>query len=595
MIFIFSGQAVAQSDEENTSCIGRRDLLQMVHAPVSDPNSTTLMDLMDSKGYQLGSDTVFLHDTINGIILNYRCQIYYSYADGEPRKAVYICESEEGLSNVIIYFTNLNKMCGAALTNEFYESGYMYDGRRNVYTGRDAFENHSGIYEAEYRKTGGQASLVMRYQDEIDDYVSREADLRRSHVYALIQIADSLAQKNLYSRAFFSIDTLIGYYRPMDGELGKKRTELENRQREYFYMHVVESVNTNRDFPAAVSWCDSLLGVDSENDSIKSIRQVLVDQTMDNYQRYSKLMPDVYDTVVSHLEELLNNEIEKNRTSRMQSLTYEFVFNTTQENLSHGNVTLDVERKFLQSRLRSFERASELQIQIDSLARWSIIKPIYRYGININTKERLAGQIEWQFGEVEVGGYLENENRGMKKYTDSIDWLYFRNADPSSGGKTRMKLPYSRDYTFGITRKHYKDSVYIDVSLMDFKTSTPLSWMPSLLIPGLGTEMQGYTSSVSARSIPFFLFGGLSVVGFVLKSQDYIRTDWSESGGEFWHYKNFDNILAYGGGIIAGSIYITDLVQSIKATVVNMSRSKKLREDLRKREISVRKDRILIH
>ena len=80
-----------------------------------------------------------------------------------------------------------------------------------------------------------------------------------------------------------------------------------------------------------------------------------------------------------------------------------------------------------------------------------------------------------------------------------------------------------------------------------------------------------------------------------MKSQDYIRTDWSESGGEFWHYKNFDNILAYGGGIIAGSIYITDLVQSIKATVVNMSRSKKLREDLRKREISVRKDRILIH
>ncbi len=591
LILSFAAMSHGQEAADDSLCVDRRDLLQMIHAPVSDPNNTTLMDLMDAKGFQLGSNTMQRHDTVDGIPLSYRCQVWYANASGQMIPAVYVCESEQGLSNMIILNLDYSRECTMALTNAFHESGYMYDGRRNVYTGRDAWEKHSGLYEAEYAETDKDRLLTMRFQSEIATYVKKQAEYRKKVVEEKLNRADQLVSLHKFQAAITTLDTLFRWYEPMDDDLYNKLMYIKREQVTYYKQELTRSVNEQGDMHAGIAWCDSLAAVDASDDSILLVRQVLEDQANNIYPKYSTFMPISYRTVVTRLEDIINKEIRANRTTKAQSLNFEFTFLTTWENRSHGNIQVNVERGFLQSRSKERNRNSILQSLVDSLAALPVIQPVYRYGININTSERLAGRIDWVLSELKIDGSAD-VRPDMKMYVDTIEARYFTNNDPTAVGKNRMKLPYRRDYTFGITRKQYAGNTYTDVSLLGFKTSGPLSWMPSLIIPGLGTKNQGRISSAAARAIPFFIFGGLSAAGFVLKGKDYERNPWGT--GSFWTFEHFDEILAYGGMAIAGTIYLTDLVQSIKATIVNRSRSKKLRNDLKNNVIDVRMDEIHI-
>ncbi|MBP3762582.1 MAG: hypothetical protein J6I49_01735 [Bacteroidales bacterium] len=578
---------------EDDWCIDRPDLLQMIHAPLSDPNNTTLIDMMDAKGFQLGSDVVHRIDTVSGIALSYRCQVWYANVSGQLMPAVYVGESEQGLPNVIILNLDYSRECTSQLTNAFHESGYMYDGRRNVYTGRDAYEKHSGLYEAEYIEDADGRRLAVRFESDIAAYVKKESDRRKALVENRLHRADELAKSHRYHLAFTTLDTLFGWYEPMDEHLYQARQDIERMQVAHYRAELKRAVNADGDLEAGIRWCDSLARVNAADDSIGLVRQVLVEQTQGRYPKYSTFMPQNYRSVVDRLNDIINKEIHDNRLPKAQSMNFEFNFITTHENRSNGSIQISMERSFLQSRSKEKSRNEELQTLVDNLAALDLIEPVSRYGITINTREQLSGRIEWQQSEVTLKGDELANRKDLKIYVDSIDNRYFTNSDPTAVGKNRMRLPYRRDYTFGITRKQYDGSLYTDVTLTKFKTSGPLAWMPSLLIPGLGTKKQGRISTVSARAIPFFLFAGMSAAGFVLKSQDYERTEWGD--GPFWKHKNFDNALAFGGLAVSGTIYLTDLIESINATVVNRSRSKKLRQELRSHNIDVRIDEIQIH
>lgn len=592
LIFPLGSTVYAQDEEVQNTCIDRRDLLQMIHAPISDPNSTILMDLMDTKGFQLGSDNMKRYDTIGGIPLSYRCEVWYANTNGQLVPAVYTCESEQGLSNLIIVNLDYSKECTSMLTTAFHEGGYMYDGRRNVYTGRDAFDKHAGLYEAQYSDQGGQRLLAMRFQSELDIYVKKQAEIRTKHITELIARADRLTDDNKHVQALRTLDTLYGWYEPMDEMLYNKSLEIERARAAYYRQQLTAAINQRSDLEAGIAWCDSLIMVKADDDSVPLVRQMLVDQKENKLPKYSTFMPQNHRMTLDALERLINTEIAENRMDKAQSMNFEFTFLTTFENRSHGTIQLNVERSFLQSRSKERNRIAELQLQMDSLAASPLIEPVFRYGININTKESLSGRVDWIMNEVTVKGKDIEKQRELKPFIDSINNRYFTNADPTAVGKNRLKMPYRRDYTFGITRKQYNGANFNDVQLTKFKTSGPLSWMPSLLIPGLGTKNQGRISSASARAIPFFLFAGLSAAGLYLKNQDYERTEWGT--GAFWKHENFDNILFYGGLSIAGTIYVVDLVQSIQSTIINRSRSKKLRKDLSKRDIDIRIDEIHI-
>ncbi len=572
----------AQEGTDSVRCLNRSDLLQMIHLPVSDLNNTELIDLMDEKGYQQGTDIVQEYDTIDGIALGYRGHVYYDIEDGHLEPTVYIFESRDGLSNVIRLNLRRDSECTLLLSNSFHEGGYMYDGRRGVYTGRDGVGKHHGVYEAEFREIGTRVLLTVRFESERIAHAKQEKGRKTEKISGVLQRTDRLMEYNLYHRAYALLDSVTGLYGPLDTELKAKRAIVRAAHMDYAYNRMKSAINEEHDVAAGLAWCDTLMTLTPDNDTVMRMRQVLQGQYEGFSQSYATLQPGPYAEVLAELDRVVNREIRMYPMDKKQVLKMHFSFNTTHENNSRAMADLDVNLGFLASKAKVKQRVTDLQRQFDSIAALPVIAPVFLNGINVNTEHSLSAEVEWLYGEVKVNSRNEKANPEVYRYVNSIVDRYFTDQTAVAVGKKGVRMPYRRDYKFGITRKRYLDSTYTDVSLVDFKTSGVLSWMPSLILPGTGTKSQGAINNAAARAIPFLLMAGLSATGFVLMGQNFDRTPWSDGGFEFWKHEGLDKILAFGCGGIAATIYTVDLVQSIRATVVNRKRSKQLRQDLKK-------------
>lgn len=568
---------LAQEDMSIEHCISREDLLKMVHYPVSDPNSTELLDLLDAKGYQCGLDVRFFADTIESIVMEYKCQVYYDKVDGRLVPTVYVYEAKDSLPNIIVLQLNHDRECAAKLISEFVETGYLYDGQAGSYSGRDGFGSKNGIYDVSCSADNGV--LTFRYKSAIDEYVNGQIGIRTAKVNRLKRSAEHHSDNFHFYRAYSFIDSAIGVYPPLDEMLYELRKDILSAHRNYYFDNLREAVNKRGDFAGGISWCDSLIVLTPDDDSVIQIRNVLEDQSIGKTQLYSIFSPDSYWQTIHSLDTILNQEIRQNRFIKHQTLQLDFSFSTTNENNSSGAVHLNTYRLFLQSHKSEKERNLQLQLLIDELASSDLIQPIYNYGIAINTHETLNATVDCYYKEIELDerSVLTEE---QQSFMDTIEKRFFIIPDPARPGQTLKRIPYHREYIFGITSKLYDGKTYTDVYLHDFTTSNVFSWMPSLIIPGLGTTMQGYRSSVASRAFPFFLFGGLAITGYLLEHNGKQKTPWNESG-QVWEHKNFGNALMIGCGVIAVSIYVTDLIQSVNATIQNIKRSKQLRHAMR--------------
>ena len=590
-LLLMQSQMSAQDSVNTNHCLTRADLLQLVHLPVSDPNSTDLMDMLDAKGYLFGSNITTMRDTVENIVMEYDCHVYYDNIAGRLVPTVHILESKDGLPNVIILNLTNNRDCANQLANDFHLGGYLYDGQRSLYSGRDGLENQMGTYEATYND-GAEIKIIFRKQNEIEKYVRQQIQMRTAKVDQMMRNARMQATNQNFYKAYQYVDSAMGIYTPMDSSLTELRGQIRETHISKHLMSLREAVNQKKDFSEGIAMCDSLLALIPDNDSILRIRQELTNQQSGQRQKYSLMAPDSFKQVTEDLESMLNWEIRQNLDKKKQTIDLLFEFNTTTENLSSGKITLDTDRGFFQSKSKERARNQYLQAHVDSLASSNLIHPVYEYGIIVNTHETLDAKIEWRYNSLDITSN-DKASPEMQSYIDTIVNNYFKVHDPSRTDSVLTRMPYLREYTFGITRKQCNGNTFSDVSLTDFSTSSIFSWLPSLIIPGLGTVTQGYRTSVSSRALPFFLFGGLAVAGYFIENNGKEKTSWDD-GGEFWNHKNFGNILLYSGATIAATIYITDLVQSIKATFTNRSRSKELRNELKKGPITIKMEDIHI-
>lgn len=570
---------LSQETEDTLShCFSRSELLQIVHMPVSDPNSTELLDLLDAKGYQCGLDVLQRSDTVESIVMEYKCQVYYDKVDGRLLPVVFVYESRDSLPNIVVLRILNNDSCALQLSSDLLEAGYLYDGQSHIYSGRDGSGKQNGIYEAAY-SDGSGVIVTFREQSAINNYVRKQIEQRTYRVGSLKKSAIHHARNNSFYKAYTCLDSAIGIYPPLDEELVGIRAQILDEHKGYFFVRLKESVNQRGNYADGIAWSDSLLTLLPANDSILQIRRVLEDQMVGKSQKYSSFNPEAYNQIVQLVDSIVNLEIRSHHEYKHQTLDLAFTFATTTENNSFGSVQLNTYRSFIQSKSKERQRIQYLQLLIDSIASSDIIQPIYNYEIAINTNEVLNAKIDWFYKELELDERMKLSDE-EQSFMDSIEKHFFYIPDPARPGQTLKRVPYHRECVFGITTKLYNGNTYTDVSLIDFTTSDIFSWAPSLIIPGLGTASQGYRSSVSSRAIPFFLFGGLAIAGYFLENNGKQKIPWDESG-PVWEHVNFGKGLMIGGGFIAVSIYITDLVQSVVATVQNIKRSKMLRKTMR--------------
>lgn len=579
-------------------CLTVVDLENMLHLSYDE-----IVELLYNKGFLEGSgdDEPVRFDTIDGVVMSYSLRTFNSKESRYSGLQIYF--SKNGLGNIIHLI--LKPVNNCSLYNEFTDQEYTrtddnLGSNESNLRGNKFWDTLLVRYEVYYYEDEEEMRIRMHDERAVEEYVEAEIGRRKARVNAAIRLSATLSGENRYMKAQAVLDSVMGVYSPLDSALAEQKRAVLHHYENYFKMKLKEAVNIHLDARLGVAYCDSLLSLNPGDDSIKNVRTLLLAQSDNNFQPYSRFDKETYDTVVNQLVRLVNKDIRENRLEDLQHMKLNFTIHTSLTNESHGSIKLMSETFNKQMQNSFTARTNYLQGQVDLIASNPNILPVNRYGITIVTDEQINADIKWRY-RLERATGKERASQGVVihsiAFVDTINSHYFTKYDTilkrtgEQEVKSVLRKPTKTRYVFGVTDKTCNGTKYSDVSLVDFKTSSAVSWMPSLVIPGLGTYIQERRSSVASRAIPFFLFSAIAVAGFAWENGGGKNIERPEFGDittmRIWEYKNFGYIVGTGAAVIAGSIYLTELIQGITTSVRNLKRSKHLREELAKRPIEL--------
>ena len=577
-----------QTEEEENHCFTLDNILLMVnHHPDSD---SAVFYTVRGKGYQWSTDSISGEFTCNNITLQYKSvNVFYDNVNWNT-PAVVILASLDGLCNIVKM--KLSKsLCPNSMRAEFDNNNFYPSNGGQNYQGHSMVDGKPNYYEVDYYEDSTSVELTIRNKGEIDEYTKKLAKSMENAVYAKMETANKLCSAKQFNDAYLVIDSAMGFYAPMDSSLFDLRTKIRNNQIHFLYEKLSEAVNQSNNISEGISLCNEILALDNQNDSVNEIRRVLIGTKKKEYQPYSKLNPLGYNSVIASLENILNQEIVSNPSTQKQTILLDFTLQTDQANKSFGTIQINMFEpdgftQIDQSKLEA--RSSKLSRYVNSIAVGPLITPITQYGLTVSTHQKISCSVEWKCQDKivkMVRGQKIASNNVLKPYIDSINYIYLKNISPKTKKDT---LPYKVIYTVTQWDKRSNGNISSDLRVTGIKTSNNLSWMPSLVVPGLGTYIQGYHSSVVARALPFYLFTSLSIVALSYengKGKEIYRPGWKDGSGSssrFWEYKNFGYIAGYICLGVAGTIYINDLVESIVASQRNLKRTQRLRDAFEK-------------
>lgn len=570
-----SGSAKAKVEKTIKSCFSIEDLYELASNKIDD---NRLEDLRVNYSITPTHEHHAWIDTVDGVEMSYTRHTYVKNSEEHGiQKWLYVFESHNGLPNIIDFKVSVSKCkfdFEKHLTDLYFSPQILGD--TTIFIG--AF---FGIpIEIRYVEMDDYyITYRMKCTDPIEQFVSKKREEYKSIVNEAIEKAERYADHHFYYKAYQVLDSCKGIYTPMDATLASKRNQIRRTHCEHLRQELEYQVNREpRNLAQGISLCDTILSLDGGDSTIARIRDILIMSKNKQYQLYSDFSPEGYNKVVEMMEHMVNREIKRHRYSYWQTLTLDFTFNVDSLNNSFGTMKVETDKRLFGGSKRELEARNEsLKQQTDSLAAHPLIKPMYLSGINFDIYQQLTAKVRWISNEA-----ICDETQfpvGMDKYMSDISKDYFMVLNTRTN-KYHESKPTKYEYTFSVTQK-WLDTAAVgsDILLTDFKTSNAFSWMPSLLVPGLGTEIQGVRESAWSRAFPFYLFGLISAAGFYIDGHDFSNST-SNFGKLLSESGYIGKIMAYGGLAIAGSIYVTDLVQAIKGTVNNLSRSKKLRKRL---------------
>lgn len=575
-------------------CFTLDELQQLMTMPFYDPEGKGegFSNILTNRGYVMGMvlqqiDTIFDQD-LGYVLIKYSRYPFYDEYNKESYVIVDVADDGDSLTNVVRYRRTPIRNCVISDAS-FHDLGYAYDEKRDLFA---LIEPELYTYETYCHNDSNEVVVVMHDVLKINSYVNRKKKEARDYVIDQTMKASMLSDSGQFTAALDVLDILEGWYKPLDYSVRDTKIRITSQFTQYWMKRLSEVVNKIDDVQEAISICDTLLKYSDNKDTIIKMRTILVERREGSTEMYSQFHPEVYKQIINALEDVANNETRENLDTRMQSLEMSFHFNTTINNMSSGSVALSFNDEVRDYDIDSYfsPRTEKLQAKIDSIANLPIIKPVQRDGICILTSESFNTKVDWIYTKYEVQDSCNDKNIKMAPYLKIVDEMFFtgyrseRSKKSRDGATISSKMNYkptTAKYTFGMNEKTVGDSVYTDVSLLDFKTSGAMSWVPSLLIPGIGSRDQGVISSAASRAVPFFLFGGLAVAGFILENNNANNPGlFSQSNVDIYERKGFGKVVGFTCLSISGIIYINDIVESISATVRNHKSAKKIRNEL---------------
>ena len=597
---VFNAVAQEETVEEQANgvaCFTVEDLVQLLHMSFHDA-----YEVLDAKGYQMGffsdKSNGEQYDTIGDEVLTYSRMAFNDIAN--RRSAMWLYASKDGLCNVVEWVSGDPGDC--SLFAVFHQHGYVYDRASGKFHGSGLYKGVMEHYEVQYREDSSTLRLKMRNIREIENYVAERREAREKSLLEAVDQARLMAAEFHYLPALAILDSLNGSGWKIDSVAAVTRQQVVELAEKYYLTKLDAVMNTNIGLGTGVAYCDTLLMIFPEQDSVRQIREVLQAQISGEVARYSELCPDEFAMTVKALEKILNTELRLNAIAEEQRMRMSFTFQTSNKNESFGRVSITMGNAVTRpNQENSATRGRMIQRSVDELAHSEVIKPVRQHGVYVATRDQVSADVRWKYYTMQVIDTCTAKNLILNPAVQYIDDHYFSTFDTIRSSlsqyndnvmvRGKVRKPTKRIYTFGITEKRTEENYYTDISLIKFSTTGFFDWTPSILIPGVGTKNQGLHSVASARAIPFFLFGALSVAGFAWEKNGGTRVErptLAEGGAEMpWHYKNFGYYLGYGAAAIAATIYINELVEGISCGFRNLHRSKALRKQLKRGSITV--------
>ncbi len=582
-------QGVAPNKQDG--CLSMKTLESLVHVPAEN----AWYEFLSDEGYSSYVKDTIITDTVDFFPLRYRRTDYFFDGNiGDTGIAmVTVMQSLDGLSNVVSLYRNMEGKCN--VTDDLKHNGTRKPQPSKVKSWVYIVSSFHGegikTYEFTVSMDNKGLWVICKLEGEIEEYVRSKTEEAMAFVNDGLAKARNLSERKSYTEALKVLDSLKGYYPPMDDTL-VFWTNFVEQQRNADYRIRLEKTLDDKKWADAWEICNTLLTLDSDTVGVVYIRNLLRDWLNQKVFPFKSQSPEEYYYVRKQLQDVVNQEIRRNFGRNVQKMELDFHIQTDSVNKSVGVINL-VSSSDKKQKLEA--RRNELRAAVDTIAK--SINPVSEHKINIRTEDNIKADVTWSY-TTQVVNKKDVRDSILASIIDTIEreYMYIDKqsktelVEPDGSLKyVRIpKLPTKRVYTFGWINKELsrQDSVikYNDIMLVDFETSLGASWMPSLFIPGLGTYNQNARSNVISRAFPFFLFAGVSVFGFLWeKDIDHPRYEINDDMNMNPLYiKNIGYFLGYGGLGIAATIYLNDLVEGISNSVKNIERSKKIRERLAK-------------
>lgn len=553
------------------------------------------MDVLGGHGYYIGSISDTIVDSLNYFPLRYKRTGFYNH--NYHGAEILIMESLDGLSNYLEYTLNPRGKCN--IMQELVGNNYGYNKNNSTFTGTILRNGVSERFEFVVRQ---DTALWLRCKNtgEIEDYVKNQKKEKYRIYNEAITFCDKCVREGRYEEALGKLDSLKGLYLPLEDSIAIQRKTIVN-QRNALYQSRLNMALNELKYDKAMLYCDTLIGFAPENlAEIQETKRLLVAHSGQGSVSYKMRFPALYDSLCRELQAVVNSDIRKYFGSDKQEIRLQFQIHTDDKNESFGKVMLYHEGHDSKLTKTIASRNEIMQASVDSIASSGLIKPYKENNVYLRMDESIAANIKWNLYKIRVDAD-EMRDSAILSYVDKVDRAYMYktkktnqvNEDGTVKEIQVPRLPTKRIYTFGWINKQVGEgdegTKNRDLLLLDFKTSSAFSWMPSLIVPGVGTYIQRARTNIVSRALPFFLFAGLSTFGFIWENKvDHPRYDMNLSDNTNPLYiKNFGNYLGYFGLGIAGTIYLNELIEGIGNSIKNLNRSKELRKRLAESPIMI--------
>ena len=146
-----------------------------------------------------------------------------------------------------------------------------------------------------------------------------------------------------------------------------------------------------------------------------------------------------------------------------------------------------------------------------------------------------------------------------------------------------------------IKSKNFNNSKYVDIDLIRYKAVGPEAALYSLVLPGLGSYKATTGRKGLLRFESFLVSAGIAVGAEMLSRNtydEYLAANEPQKMNDLYNKANLYHKISLVAAGLTASIYVYELVDAFHLGLKNTKRTKYVREELKKKPISIQKQNI---